>query len=99
MKLVMGMTTVPAQFCDIPLEHRSVDVDENDFVEGFRNYKTFQRSKLYVSLRSAKLNFDQMLEPRLQAKYRENANASVYVQKEQVNFTHCNDHMFIQIPN
>ena len=32
--------------CDIPLEHRSVDVDENDFVEGFRN-KTCQCSKLY----------------------------------------------------
>ena len=32
--------------CDIPLEHRSVNVDENDFVEGFRN-KTCQCSKLY----------------------------------------------------
>ena len=32
--------------CDIPLEHRSVNVDGIDFVEGFRN-KTCQCSKLY----------------------------------------------------
>ena len=40
-----------------------------------------------------------MLDYSLKAKRRENANVSVYVQKEQVNFTHCNDNMFIQIPN
>ena len=66
-----------------------MDVDENDFVDGFRN-KTCQCSKL---------NFDQMLDYSLQAKRRENANASVHVQKDQVNFAHCYDHMFIQIPN
>ena len=95
------MTTVPAQFVTFPWSrrhHRSVDVDENDFVEGFRN-KTCQYSKLNGSPYSAILNFDQMLDYSLQAKRRENANASVYVLKEQVNFTHCNDHMFIQIPN
>ena len=95
----MGMTTEPVQFVTFPWsrrQHRSVDVDENDFVEGFRN-KTCQCSKLNPY--SAKLNLYQMLDYSLQAKRRENANASVYVQKEQVNFTHCNDHMFIQIPN
>ena len=30
--------------CDIPVEHRPLNVDENDFVERFRNYKTCQRS-------------------------------------------------------
>ena len=77
-----GYDDCTGAICDIPLEHRSVDVDENDFVKGFWN-KTCQCSKLYGSP-SAKLNFDQMLDYRQQCTPRQGSGTPLLQNTEKM---------------